>query len=157
VGQPNESIGAGYSATAGNAWYAGTRAFDAITRVGIFAAYLSNTGRITSGATYWGIMEMSGHCWERTVSVGRPESRNFAGTHGDGALHANGNATNTDWPGFIAGQGVNTAIGGGYRGGAFNFPNPIQPNLRVSSRILATAFYNTRYYDDAVRFVRTAN
>jgi hypothetical protein len=68
----------------------------------------------------------------------------------------NGNATNTDWPGFTIGAGVNTAVGGGgYRGGAFNFPNPIQPNLRVSSRIVATAFYNTRYYDDSGRLVRT--
>ncbi len=156
-GQTNENIGGGYSITSGNAWYGNTRAFDAITRVGIFAAHPSNTGRISSGATYWGIMEMSGHCWERTVSVGRPDSRNFAGTHGDGNLLANGNANNTDWPGFTAGQGVNTAIGCGYRGGAFNFPSPIQLNLRVSSRILATAFYNVRYYDDAARFVRTAN
>lgn len=157
-GQPNESIGAGYNLAAGNAWYSDTRAFDAITRVGIFSAHPSNTGRITSGATYWGIMEMSGNCWERTVSVGRPEGRNYTGSHGDGVLMTNGNATNTDWPGFTAGQGVNTAVGGGgYRGGAFNFPNPTQPNLRVSSRIVATAFYNTRYYDDAVRFVRTSN
>jgi formylglycine-generating enzyme required for sulfatase activity len=153
-GQTNESIGAGYSTTMGNAWFDNTRAFDASTRVGIFAAHPSNTGRITAGATYWGIMEMSGHCWERTVSVGRPESRIFTGSHGNGVLNANGNADNSDWPGFVAGQGVNTAVGGGYRGGAFNFPNPIQPNLRVSSRIVATAFYNTRYYDDAVRFVR---
>lgn len=154
-GQPNESIGGAYSTIAGNAWYSDTRAFGAITRVGIFAAHPSNTGRITSGATYWGIMEMSGHCWERTVSVGRPESRNFAGTHGDGTLLANGNATNADWPGYAAGQGVNTAVGCGYRGGAFDFPNPTQPNLRVSSRIVATAFYNTRYFDDAARFVRS--
>lgn len=156
-GQANEAIGVNYNSTAGNAWYGDTRAFDAITRVGIFAAHPSNTGRITSGATYWGIMEMSGHCWERTVSVGRPESRNFAGTHGDGYLTAGGNATNTDWPGFTVGQGVVTAIGCGYRGGAFSFPNPTQPNLRVSSRILSTAFYNIRYYDDAARFVRSAN
>jgi formylglycine-generating enzyme required for sulfatase activity len=154
-GQNNESIGGGYTTIVGNAWYADTRAFGAVTRVGVFAAHPSNTGRITSGATYWGIMEMSGHCWERTVSVGRTESRNFMGTHGDGLLFANGNATNTDWPGYTAGQGVNTAIGCGYRGGAFDFPNPTQPNLRVSSRILATAFYNTRYFDDAARFVRT--
>jgi formylglycine-generating enzyme required for sulfatase activity len=154
-GQTNESIGAGYSTIAGNAWYDNTRAFDAATRVGIFAAHPSNTGRMTAGATYWGIMEMSGHCWERTISVGRPESRIFAGSHGDGLLNANGNATNNDWPGFVAGQGVNTAVGCGYRGGAFNFPNPIQPNLRISSRVVATAFYNTRYYDDSGRLVRS--
>jgi formylglycine-generating enzyme required for sulfatase activity len=155
-GQANETIGANYSLTVGNAWYGDTRGFDAITRVGIFSAHPSNTGRISAGATYWGIMEMSGHCWERTVSVGRPESRIFSGSHGDGNLTPEGNATNADWPGYIAGQGVITAIGCGYRGGAFSFPNPTQPNLRVSSRILATAFYNVRYYDDAARFVRTA-
>lgn len=155
-GQANESVGANYNITLGNAWYGDTRGFDAITRVGIFAAHPSNSGRITAGSTYWGIMEMSGHCWERTVSVGRPESRIFTGSHGDGNLNAAGNATNPDWPGFISGQGVITAIGCGYRGGAFSFPNPTQPNLRVSSRILSTAFYNVRYYDDAARFVRTA-
>jgi formylglycine-generating enzyme required for sulfatase activity len=157
AGQPNEGAGGGYSTTAGNAWYDQTRAFDAVTRVGIFAAHPSNTGRITSGGTYWGIMEMSGLCWERAVSVGRPEGRAYTGSHGDGALTANGNATNTDWPGYTVGQGVNTAIGCGYRGGAFNFSVPIQPNLRVSSRIAATAFYNIRYFDDTARFVRTAN
>lgn len=156
-GQPNESIGANYSTTAGNAWYDQTRAFEAITRVGIFSANPTNTGRISSGATYWGIMEMSGHCWERCVSVGRPEGRNFQGTHGDGELTVSGNATNADWPGYSVGNGVNTAVGGGgYRGGAFKFPIPTQPNLRVSSRILATAFYDIRYYDDSGRLVRTA-
>jgi formylglycine-generating enzyme required for sulfatase activity len=156
MGQPNEAIGVNYNTMSGNAWYGDTRGFDAITRVGIFSAHASNNGRITAGATYWGIMEMSGHCWERCVSVGRPEGRGFEGTHGDGNLTADGNANNTDWPGYVAGVGVNTAIGCGYRGGAFSFPNPTQRNLRVSSRILATAFYNIRYYDDAARFVRTA-
>lgn len=155
MGQPNEAIGVNYNALAGNAWYGDTRGFDAITRVGIFAAHGSNNGRITAGATYWGIMEMSGHCWERTVSVGRPGSRNFQGTHGDGVLTPDGNATNSDWPGYMAGSGVITAVGCGYRGGAFSFPNPTQPNLRISSRRMATAFYNIRYYDDAARFVRT--
>lgn len=157
LGLPNESVAAGYSVTSGNAWFDNSRAFDAITRVGIFAANALNSNRMTAGATYWGIMEMSGHCWERAVTVGRPEARLFSGTHGDGNLESNGNATNSDWPGYTLGQGVNTAIGGGYRGGAFNFPSPTQPNLRISSRILATALYNTRYYDDAARFVRSAN
>lgn len=157
MGQTNESIGNNFSAVAGNSWYGDTRAFDAITRVGIFSANPNNVGRITAGATYWGIMEMSGHCWERCVSVGRPEGRTFQGTHGDGNLTADGNADNSDWPGFVPGIGVNTAIGCGYRGGAFSFPNPTQPNLRISGRIVATAFYNIRYYDDAARFVRSAD
>ncbi|MCB9231266.1 MAG: SUMF1/EgtB/PvdO family nonheme iron enzyme [Bacteroidia bacterium] len=152
----NEAIGVNYSTTAGNAWYSTTIGFNAPVRVGIFAAHPANTGRVTSGASYWGLFELSGHCWERAVSVGRPEGRGFTGSHGDGNLNALGNADNPDWPGFTTGIGVDHAVGGGYRGGAFNFPNPTQPNLQVSSRIVATAFYNTRYFDDAVRFVRTA-
>lgn len=154
----NESIGANYNSSgAGNAWYTDTRAFPAPVRVGIFADNAANTGRVTSGATYYGVFEMSGLCWERVVTVGRPESRVFAGSHGDGNLNAVGNADNADWPGLNGANGVDNAFGGGYRGGAFEFPTPTDPNLRISSRILSTAFYNIRYFDDTARFIRTAN
>ncbi|MEP6675104.1 MAG: SUMF1/EgtB/PvdO family nonheme iron enzyme [Ferruginibacter sp.] len=156
LGTPSEGIASNYSTTTGNCWYTNTKNFDAIARVGIFAANGSNTGRITSGATFWGIMEMSGNIFERCVTVGRPEGRGFQGTHGDGTLTVDGNATNTDWPGYTAGNGVNTVFGCGYRGGSFNFPNPTIYNCRVSSRIMATAFYNSRYYDDGARLVRSA-
>ena len=151
-----EGISSNYSTTSGNMWYTNTKNFDAAVRVGVFAANAANTGRITSGATYWGIMEMSGNVYERCVTVGRPEGRGFQATHGDGTLTVDGNATNSDWPGYTAGSGVNTVVGCGYRGGGFNFPNPTIYNCRVSSRILATAFYNSRYYDDGARLVRSA-
>ena len=157
VDAPNEGISGSYNTTGGNAWYKDTRSFPACVRVGAFAANALNSGRATSGASYWGMMELSGNCWERCISVGRPESRIFTGSHGDGNLMPNGNADNTDWPGFTVGVGIDNSIGAGYRGGAFEFPDPTRLNLRVASRILATAFYNVDpLFDDTMRYVRTA-
>ena len=154
---PNENITTGFNTTSGNAWYSFVNSIGAAVRAGIFAANPNNTGRETSGATYWGIMDMSGNCWERTVTVGRPEGRIFQGSHGDGALNSIGNATNTDCPGHSGTDGVDDIIGVGYRGAGFEFPTPVPLNMRISARRLATAFYNIRYYDDTMRFVRTSN
>jgi formylglycine-generating enzyme required for sulfatase activity len=78
-------------------------------RVGIFAT--TNSTRSESGASYWGIMEMGGNVWERPVSVGKPDGRSFTGSHGDGALTAGADFTNSDWP------SATTASGAGCRGG----------------------------------------
>lgn len=156
VDTPSEAITSGFNTTSGNAWYSFVNSIGASVRAGIFAANPNNTGRETSGATYWGIMEMSGNCWERTVTVGRPEGRAFLGSHGDGALNTLGNATNIDWPGRSGTDGVDDIIGVGYRGAGFEFPTPVPFNMRISGRRLATAFYNIRYYDDTMRFVRTS-
>lgn len=157
IDEESEGVSAGFNTTAGNAWYNTVNSLGAAVRVGIFAANPNNTGRETSGATYWGIMEMSGNCWERTVTVGRPEGRAFQGTHGDGVLNASGNATNIDWPGHSGSEGVDDIIGVGYRGAGFQFPGPVTLNMRISARRLATAFYHIRYFDDTMRFVRTSN
>jgi len=94
-------------------------------RVGMFATATSN--RITAGASYYGIMELSGTMTERVVSLGHIKGRNFQGTNGDGQLStttgAVGNATNTDWPGIVTGEeadGVKTWTGSGLRGGDWN-------------------------------------
>lgn len=79
-------------------------------RCGMFASGAS--GRVAAGATYWGIMEMSGNLWEGTVSV-TDAGRGFTGIAGDGTLGANGNATVAGWP-VLAGTGV--------RGGGWNDP-----------------------------------
>ena len=99
-------------------------------RVGIFAASAvgePNVGRSTVGATYYGIMEMSGNVYERAVTVGNSQGRAFAGSHGNGNVDAAGNATNTDWP------SITTAAGAGLRGGSFNTPNALD-SLSVSNR-----------------------
>jgi hypothetical protein len=40
--------------------------------------------RASSGASYWGILEMSGNLWEQTITVGSQAGRRFEGTHGNG-------------------------------------------------------------------------
>lgn len=161
AGDPDELIAAGYDEDGvnGNCWIrGGDRVMTTIARVGIFAADTQNSGRISSGSTYYGLMDMGGNAWERTVSVGHPNGRGFQGTHGDGALHANGYANVADWPGdpFDAGY-IETNIAIGYRGGGLAFPSPnTERNARISSRRLASAYYNLVIHDDGIRFVRTA-
>jgi formylglycine-generating enzyme required for sulfatase activity len=71
--------------------------------------------RLNDGASYYGIMEMSGNLWERCVTIGHPKGRGFAGTHGDGELDEDGYADVPDWPG-------RDGAGGGNRGGVWSSP-----------------------------------
>ena len=105
-------------------------------RVGIFAASFSNPTRQSSGAGFYGNMELSGNLAQAVVTVGRPEGLNFQGTNGTGNLNAFGFATNSDWPGFNAATSqVDGTIGIGYRGGDFQSSNPL--SFETSSRIFA--------------------
>jgi len=45
-----------------------------------------DSGRVAAGASYWGIMGLSGDLAVRTVTVGSRFGRRFAGTHGAGTL-----------------------------------------------------------------------
>lgn len=108
-------------------------------RAGIFATSTSN--RINAGASYYGVMELSGGQAERCVTIGKLEGRHFSGTHGDGILTTPpfqaGNATNNDWPGFSdsqSGDGVVGREGSGFRGGDWNDPSY---RLWVSNRDIA--------------------
>jgi formylglycine-generating enzyme required for sulfatase activity len=96
-------------------------------RVGIFAASTTNSTnpRISSGAGFYGNMELSGNLAEPVVTVGRPEGLNFQGTNGTGNLTPMGFATNADWPGMdsTVANGVDGTVGIGYRGGDFQSPN----------------------------------
>ena len=72
-------------ATCGSAvWYGTAQAIAGPVRVGVFATLDSD--RVRSGASYWGIMELSGNLEERLVSVSDTEERAFTGAHGDGAV-----------------------------------------------------------------------
>lgn len=160
-GQASEGIAAGYTSdgVAGNAWVrAGSQVMSTVARVGIFAAHAANTGRVASGSSVWGMMEMSGNAWERAVSVGHPEGRKFTGLHGDGVLDANGLANVTNWPGTFNGTSVMANVGVGYRGGGLAYPTPnLERNARISSRRVASGYWNIVINDDGARFVRTAN
>jgi formylglycine-generating enzyme required for sulfatase activity len=82
-------------------------------RVGSFAQGVST--RAGSGSGFYGVMELSGNLWERSVTVGNSSGRSFEGRyHGDGALSASGSADTTSWP------SPTTGAGSGFRGGGFN-------------------------------------
>ncbi|MDD4295195.1 MAG: SUMF1/EgtB/PvdO family nonheme iron enzyme [Candidatus Omnitrophica bacterium] len=136
-GEIDEEIDSNYSTVAGNALYTTTEgSIDGPIRVGAFAGDTSNDGtRMVSGAGYYGNMELSGNLYERTVTLGNATGRAFLGTHGDGSLSSDGNATNPDWPGYSAGE-VTGATGAGFRGGGWgNFAGNAQVSYRSSAAI----------------------
>lgn len=149
AGASNESISANYSTTAGNANYAFTNGTaDGPFRVGLFAANSSNNGRVSSGASYFGIMELGGNVYERYVSIATANGRAFTGAHGNGALQMDGNPDVMNWP------LPTTASGSGCTGGAF--PVNTSSQIRVSTRLNAdlTDPFRTHYWGG--RGVRSA-
>ncbi len=121
-------------------------------RVGIFAT-ASTTTRETSGAGYFGNLDLSGNVWERTVTVGNASGRVFLGTHGDGTLSTNGYATNADWPGYASGE-ITDSAGSGLRGGAWFYLNVLST---VAFRYYAAASFSTRNNCYGGRLARTAS
>jgi formylglycine-generating enzyme required for sulfatase activity len=110
AGAANEGIAVNYS-TEGNALITITSFnINGPIRAGIFAANVSNTGRVTAGAGYFGIMELSGNLSETLVSLGKSQGRLYTGLHGDGVIKANGEYNTSDW--------LPTGIG--IRGGNWN-------------------------------------
>jgi formylglycine-generating enzyme required for sulfatase activity len=120
-------------------------------RAGIYAQ--TSSVRETAGASYYGVMELSGNVRERVVTIGNATGRNFTATHGDGVVTTTssyeGNATNVDWPGIDAteARGVTGATGAGVKGGGWDDQSS-GARLRVSDRydaanISTSAFYNT--------------
>jgi len=126
-------------------------------RCGIFATGTST--RTKAGASYYGIMELSGNLSERCVTVAdeyHSEITNaglFNGSHGDGALSVNGHATNATWPGYSNGE-VTSALGAGIRGSAWYSVQT--EKLCVSNRSLAAYKYDSREIGSGIRGVRTA-
>lgn len=148
AGANNESIATNYGTTAGNAAYAFTAAFiGGPLRVGIFAANGSNTGRVSAGATYYGIMEMGGNLWERAVTIGTLFGQDYTGIHGNGRPDVyTGDSDEVGWPTDI-GQGF------GFRGGTLGSP---LSDVRVSDRVSATQVISNRDLNFGGRGVRTA-
>ena len=134
AGANNEGIAINYSSSAGNASYLNTTVSIGPLRVGIFAANSLNTGRMTAGASYYGIMELSGTLWERPVTIGNAAGRGFNGLHGNGALDASGDADVSNWPGL-------NAHGAGFRGGSWSDQVWY---LRVSDRTSAAGTWSAR-------------
>lgn len=107
-------------------------------RVGMFAT--GSSTRQQAGASYWGIMELSGNLHEQTVTIADATGRGFTGLNGNGNLNAAGHATITAWPGLTSGQ-ITAATGSGIRG--YDHSAAIT-NLRVSDRAGAGTAQPTR-------------
>jgi formylglycine-generating enzyme required for sulfatase activity len=150
AGTANEQIATNYSTTVGNALYTITSTILAgPARVGIFAGNTQNSGRVTAGASLYGIMELAGNVNERTVTVGNTLGRAYTGLHGNGQLNASGTYDVANWPSAL-GEGA------GQRGGSWESQGL---NMLSSDRITATQFYpflTTRLSNDGGRGVRTA-
>ncbi|MBK7957175.1 MAG: SUMF1/EgtB/PvdO family nonheme iron enzyme [Bacteroidetes bacterium] len=72
----------------------------------------NTTDRKSAGSAYYGVMEMSGNAWEQCINIS-DDGLQFTGSHGDGALTNEGNASNLDW------QPI-TGTGSGVKGGGWN-------------------------------------
>ncbi|MCZ6915899.1 MAG: SUMF1/EgtB/PvdO family nonheme iron enzyme [Gemmatimonadetes bacterium] len=164
INTPQERIG-NAGTQAGNAAYAVTSGSGedcwSCLRGPLRAAAFRTPGatKQESGASFYGVMDLSGNLAERVVTVGHPVGRRFDGRHGDGHVGANGNAAGSEmshWPG-ASGTGSSTqiigAIGTGFRGGGWNSP---EVNLRISDREFAAYPNNSRQAGHGYRFVRTA-
>jgi hypothetical protein len=57
-----------------------------------------NSSRIHSGASYWGVMELTGNSCDWVVSAITTEARNFTDQPGDGILDSQGFANQSTWP-----------------------------------------------------------
>ena len=114
-------------------------------RNGIFATGTST--RVSSGGTYYGIMEMSGNVWEYVISAGSATGRQFTGMHGDGNLNTDGETDMT--------TSVNNYLSWGVRGGNYNVAAVYS---RISDRFYAnnTGSYLQRLNAYGIRGVRTA-
>lgn len=119
-------------------------------RQGVFAT--NNSDRAKAGASFYGIMELSGNVTERTVTVGSEAGREFTGLHGNGTIGVDGNATQIYWPGAINGV-VTGASGIGFRGGDW-FTTGF--NLNISDRTDAVTVSPIRSFNFGGRGVRTA-
>lgn len=90
--------------------------------------------REDAGASYYGVMDLSGNLWEMCVSI-HDDATGFTGSHGNGSLNTLGFADNVDWPGYVV-SGVTGAGGAGRRGGGFNSLSGA--DIRISNRANAS-------------------
>lgn len=131
---------AGANACYGNYLFNGGDGDRGPLRVGIFARPTSNS-RVGTGASFYGVMEMSGNVKEIVIDY---RAIGFTNTWGDGYITSAGLFNVPTWP--------NTGIGFGWRGGSFQDP---QDYLKVSYRLYnGRSDYGTRERTAGGRGVR---
>jgi len=145
-GQANELVSNPQQNT-GNTIYSETNGtISGPIRVGIFAASAITKNREETGGSYYGIMELSGNLYERVITIGLPEGRNFSGLEGDGLLATSGEANETNWP-LDNGSGLGYKGASWFNGSAF---------LRVSDRFDAATVISSGNNRLGFRGARTA-
>ncbi len=125
-----------------------------------FAGTDTSTLRNLSGASYYGVMELSGNLWDLAVTAGHDSGRNFDGSNGKGILTTDGFASNQFWPGYS--NGTNTSnVGMGQRGGSWestvtttSTTKPIRISSRWQADSVDATYPNAR--DQGGRCARTA-
>jgi formylglycine-generating enzyme required for sulfatase activity len=137
LSNPNQAseVVSNSSATLGNANYNSTypnSPYNGPLRNGVFATATSN--RITSGGSFYGVMDLSGNLWERVVRIAYYNVQ--CGFLGDGNLTADGFSNASNGPGtgtYFTDpvNGLNNANTLIYKGGYFN---SIPDRLRISDR-----------------------
>ena len=126
----------------GNCTYGSSSIYPGPLRIGALSTQSSS--RSSCGATFYGILEMSGNVAERIVNVSSGIGRNFNGSYGSGNLDESGNSAVSDWPDF-------SARGTGIRGGNWNRE---QSALRISDRSSASLTDGNRSSEYGGRGVR---
>ncbi len=118
-------------------------------RVGVFAT--ASSSRSSAGASFYGIMELSGNLWEQVVTFGNSDGRNFTPVHGNGALTSAGHADVSAWPGYVTSANTGAA-GSGRRGGSWE---DVAERMRTSDRFQANGAVSTRNRANGFRAVRS--
>lgn len=112
------------------------------TRVGIFARNDATITRTQSGATYYGVLDMTGNLWEYVVLATQNGIAEFNGALGDGYVNpANGNHNVVGWPDPAAAI-PNYNSRSGLRGGSWGDGDLDQ--MTVSNRYYSRFGYNIR-------------
>lgn len=150
-------------------------------RVGVFAD--STSSRVASGATYWGVMNMSDNAAELVINAASDFGRKFQGVHGCGQLDENGECITAEWnknehysyAGSLGalfhqwesgtycrnedswnGIGENTSIGPGSNWG-WHFQAAYTSNRYVIGNSSYATSTKYLYWPVGIRCVRTAN
>jgi hypothetical protein len=115
-------------------------------RVGSFANDTSN--RQKSGATFYGVMEMTGNLYEQVIYSGYAPQFTYTGAHGNGILNSSGDHDVSNWP-TATGNPYRqmTLRGGSYRHNIVNNTTSQRYTFAVSARYSPYwSYQSTSYY-----------
>lgn len=135
----NSGLNNEISTLSGNGLYAlgGNPVTQGPLRVGFAAT--ATTNRISAGAGFYGVLDLTGNVWEHTVSTDASGVLFSETAQGNGELDASGLADVATWPAPA------TALGTGRRGGAWD--TPLRYTCGAGNEVTPTAtwYFMTKY------------